>query len=201
MEVNCVTTTFSGCTCSQFQQKGRPKKLLCRLFWGVEPPYPLSTGLMSGVDKRWLDIDCKRATTTCIATALVCQPCWFPCLDFILVNVKSVDLPVWYCQMNAVWISGRHTNVMLYTETVFLLQIPIVFTKSVLNISGLCNSKVTLQLCIPYIVVASNVFSRTDCSVFITRCDRIPVCLSVWRVRMSVCDVGGLWSQVGNLGN
>ena len=25
MEVNCVTTTFPGCTCSTFQQKGRPK--------------------------------------------------------------------------------------------------------------------------------------------------------------------------------
>jgi len=43
MEVNCVKTTFTGCTCSTFQQKGRPK-IFCADFsgGGVSTPKPPS---------------------------------------------------------------------------------------------------------------------------------------------------------------
>ena len=43
MELNCVTTTFSSCTCSTFQQKGRPKIFVQTfLGGGFQPPKPPS---------------------------------------------------------------------------------------------------------------------------------------------------------------
>jgi len=51
MELNCVTTTFSSCTCSTFQQKGRPKIFVQTFLGGGFNPQnpPLTTVLVVSV--------------------------------------------------------------------------------------------------------------------------------------------------------
>jgi len=107
MEVNCVTTTFSGCTCSTFQQKGRPK-IFCADFsgGGFQPPKPPSD---YGPVQKWL---------------LKCCPllCWW------LTTVHVV------CQSNHVCITGNDTNycisVILLVAILFVVLLLYVLCKS-----------------------------------------------------------------------
>jgi len=50
------------------------------------------TRISVGSRQSMIDMDSKRATTKCIATALVCQPCWISCYTLIQFSQWSLAI-------------------------------------------------------------------------------------------------------------